>query len=96
MIARFVDETDTWPNSWEDLRLYSTQTFRSCPLTFDEVREVVAVDWRFQLSEWDGKRLNLIGLHSGSNAHWEGSDPNNYLAEYLSSRQSESVFDFSN
>lgn len=80
-----------WPRNWNDLRDdYQTCVARSGqPWTFDELSSRVDVDWDanpIELLPIDDDSeigLRVISLRSGSDAHWQGREPNTIILDYL-------------
>ena len=82
-----------WPQNWDDLRDdYQTCVDRSgVSWTFDELAACVEIDWDANpielvpVNDDTGVELHVIWLRNGSNAHYEGREPNTMILDYLKS-----------
>ena len=90
-------ESGAWPKGWDDLQDdYEALTKASGrPWTFDELRSRVVVDWNAdskQLAALAKKSepFRVLRLTDGTTSHWQGSEPNEMLAEYFRNPDSDS------
>ena len=89
---------DLWPKNWDDLRDdYQTCTERSGqPWSFDELSSRTQIDWQAvptdlltQSDGHQGAQFRVITLTDGTNSHWQSSEPNQIILEYLRSNISD-------
>lgn len=77
-----------WPSSWQELRPVYDNLEGAHVWSFTELQQRVAVDWKADPAKLKRmadaqQELQVIWLLDGTNAHWEGSEPNGRVAEYL-------------
>jgi len=93
-VEHMTKNNGDWPRNWDDLRDdYQTCVARSGhPWSFDELSGRVEIDWDADphllasLADGSGIRdFRVIWLRNGSEAHWEGYEPNQIVLDYIRS-----------
>jgi hypothetical protein len=95
-VEHMATNNGDWPRNWDDLR----DDYQACvarsgqPWSFDELSARVAIDWDADphrlasLAANSGamRDFRVIWLRNGSDAHWEGSEPNQIVLDYIRSQ----------
>lgn len=99
MVVEHMKANDNqWPKQWDDLRDdYQTSINRSGqPWSFDELSSRTQIDWQAVpadlLAQSKGHKtaqFRVITLTDGTDSHWESSEPNQIILDYLRSNTSE-------
>lgn len=95
MVVEHMKGNDNqWPSDWDELRDdYKTCTDRSgTPWAFEDLSSRTQIDWEAVpadlLAQSDGQatpRFRVITLTDGTDSHWESSEPNQIILDYLRS-----------
>jgi hypothetical protein len=95
VVEHMKGNSGRWPSSWDDLRDdYQTCVTRSGqPWSFAELSRRVDVDWQADPDHLlndskgvDHAGFRVITLSDGTAVHWEKSEPNQIVLEYLRGR----------
>ena len=94
VIEHLEANENRWPTSWADLKDEFDRQVASghAPApTWQELQSRVVIDWDVNVDSLvtaDPKKdppFRAIWLSDGTNSHWEGSEPNRKVLEYLQS-----------
>ncbi|MCH2211889.1 MAG: hypothetical protein MK110_11350 [Fuerstiella sp.] len=99
VVEHMKANNNQWPTGWDDLRDdYQTCTERSQPFSFDELSGRTQIDWQaipsVLVAESKGHQIakfRVITLTDGTESHWEKSEPNQIVLDYLRSQMSGQV-----
>jgi hypothetical protein len=92
IIEHMEANQNRWPRSWADLKdEYDQQVASGHPPapTWQELQSRVQIDWNVDvrsLAMADAKNhppFRALWLSDGTNSHWEGSEPNHNILQYL-------------
>lgn len=87
VIEHLKTSGNKWPSSWADLEdEYTFYQSHDYPFSFAELQDLVDVRWDTDASAVANSDppMTVITLTSGSSSHFEGSEPNALVRDYLS------------
>lgn len=98
LVIEFMDAHEgRWPSSWSELEefLESTEDKTTMGGSVSDLQERIVIDFKFDIErasseiQRDGvaPRSWPIRLRTGSNAHFEGNEPNQRVFEYLKNKK---------
>lgn len=91
-VVEHLKSTDNeWPHGWDDLRDEYDRLAKPShyPWSWEELQERIVIDWDADpavlvtADPTNSPPFQVIRLSDGSNSHWEGSEPNLKVLEYL-------------
>ena len=89
IIEHLKSSGNKWPSEWKDLEdeYVSFENQQGYPFSFDELQRLVSVRWDSNAAAvaTSDPPLKVIILNSGSRSHFEGSEPNKRIRDYLAS-----------